>query len=45
VNKTILRWILSVALLAGVYSETGVWTAIVILLVFVRFELEDHWNA
>jgi len=39
--KNWVRWILTVALLVGVFSETGLWTTIVLALLAIRSELED----
>lgn len=36
---SIVRWILTMALLYGVYAETGIWTAGALLLVFIMSEL------
>ncbi len=36
-----IRWILTIALIYGVYVETGAWTTLFALLVFLRAELID----
>lgn len=35
----IIRWILTALLIVGVYSETGIWTALAIALLAVNSEL------
>lgn len=37
----VIRSILSIALLIGVYHETGKWTTIALTLGFIRSELSD----
>lgn len=37
--QNLIRWILTAALLYGVYTETGIWTAISIFLIFAGFEM------
>jgi len=36
--KIVVRWILSLLLLWGVYSETGVWTTLTLFLIVLTFE-------
>ena len=36
---TVIRWILSLLLLYGVYTETGKWTVLVLFLMFAALEL------
>jgi hypothetical protein len=38
----ILRWIMSLALLYGVYTETGMWTTIVLFLILSGQELDYY---
>jgi hypothetical protein len=38
----IVRWIFSIALCYGVYSETGKWTTIAIILGFVTIEFQTY---
>lgn len=38
-KATIIRIILSIALLFGVYSETGLWTTIAVALSFLNAEM------
>ena len=40
VIPVIFRWVIGVALLCGVYTETGVFTTIVLFLVFIGSEIE-----
>jgi hypothetical protein len=42
-NKTtfIVRIILTILLLYGVYTETGFWTALSLFLIFTGFEIES----
>ena len=35
----IIRWILTIALIYGVFTETGIFTAISMFLIFVSMEL------
>jgi hypothetical protein len=42
--STIIRWILSAALVYGIYTETGKWTAIFAFLVLAESEL-SAWYA
>lgn len=37
--KVIIRWTLSIALIYGVFTETGIFTAISMFLIFVSIEL------
>lgn len=37
---TIIRLGLSVALLYGIWTETGIWTSLAILLLMIRCEIE-----
>jgi len=37
----IIRLILTIVLLYGVYTETGIWTALSLFLVFSAIELQD----
>ena len=37
--KTIVRFVLSLALIFGVYVETGFWTALSLFLIFIYIEL------
>ena len=37
----IIRYIFTLALVAGVYTETGTWTAIAVLLIALNIELEN----
>lgn len=38
-KTTIIRLIMSLALVYGVFTETGVWTAVSIFLMFVKAEV------
>ena len=35
----IIRWVLSIALIYGAYAETGKWTALCLLLIFISIEM------
>ena len=37
----IFRWIASIALLYGAYTETGIWTVIVLGLITLHLEIQD----
>ena len=39
--NTIIRWILSIGLVIGVYTETGIFTTIVCFLILLKSELEQ----
>jgi hypothetical protein len=39
-----LRIILSIALLVGVYSETGIWTTLSLALIGLSHELENYYR-
>ena len=38
-NVTIIRWILSLLLMVGIYSETGIWTTLFAFLVCCYTEI------
>ena len=37
-----VRWVISIALLYGVYTEAGIWTVIAIGLIYIGSEVELH---
>ena len=39
VTVRLVRWALTAALVFGVYTETGIWTAISMTLIFVAIEI------
>lgn len=34
-----LRWLLTIVLILGVMTETGIWTALAMMLIFVAIEI------
>jgi len=40
--STIIRCVLTTALIFGVYAETGIWTALSLFLIFIYIEV-DTW--
>jgi len=36
----IIRFILSIAILYGVFTETGIWTTISLFLILLKFEMD-----
>ena len=36
---TTIRWILTVFLILGAYTETGIWTCISLFLIFIAIEI------
>ncbi len=38
-----IRWVLSVALLYGVYTETGPWTTLALAFVMLSFEINAYF--
>ena len=43
IKKNIIRWILTLALLYGVYTETGIFTTLMAFLIAVGIEVND-WS-
>lgn len=43
--KALIRWILTTLLLYGVYTETGKWTALSLLLISIAIELQSRPRA
>jgi len=39
IKEIIIRCVLTLALLYGVYKETGIWTTLSIFLIFLNFEV------
>ena len=37
--STLVRWIFTLALIGGIYSETGCWTAIAFFLMVIQAEV------
>jgi len=42
ITTTVIRCILTLALLYGVYTETGIWTTLSLFLIFVGFEVASY---
>ena len=39
IKEIVIRCILTLALLYGAYTETGIWTTLSLLLIFLNFEI------
>jgi len=39
---SIIRYVLTMALLYGAYTETGIWTTVSLLLLFIGFEVQGQ---
>ena len=37
-----IRWVLTLGLIYGAYTETGIWTAISLLLIFLSIEIQVY---
>lgn len=38
----VIRWILSAAIICGIYVETGIWTTIFAVLITIEIELGEY---